>query len=148
MNGRAQLRRLVSAAEAGRRIPHDVLAWLTDGIDAFEQGAPLAAALGLRTTAELRARRDHHLRHAARLMPARWSVSQRARRMQAAAPGLEAHLLTGADHLDGWRAHLFEALAAAPLPADRQLREIVGDGLRDRQTPPGNCNQQTTEATQ
>ena len=133
MNGRAQLARLLSAVESGRRVPADVVAWLFDGLEAFEDGQELAGALGLRTTAQLRELRDGHLQAAARLMPATWSTSQRARRMRSASRGLEPHLMTGADHLDGWQAELFLALQAGPLPGDRRLRAIVGTAGPDCQ---------------
>jgi len=132
-NGRANLARLALAARRRRPLPPDVADWLAAGIERFESGEDLADALHLKTTAQLRAARDYHLVQAAALMPESWSVSQKARRLRSAAPGLEPHLSTGCDHLDGWRAELFKALQAAPLPGDRRLREIVGSSTRDCQ---------------
>lgn len=133
MNGRANLTRLAFAARKGRPLPADVAEWLAVGIERYESGEDLADALHLRTTAQLRQERDRHLIDAAALMPGRWSVAQRARRMRAAAPGLEAHLSAGCDHLEGWRAELFKALQSAPLPGDRRLRQIVGSPAPDCQ---------------
>lgn len=128
MNGRAHLSRLTRALERGRPVPPDVAQWLAEGFERFEDGADLAAALRLRTTAQLRAERDRHLRQAAELMPPHWT-SARHRALEALrAASLVSDVEDEADglqYLHAWEAEIWRAQQAAPLPGRRQLRRLL-----------------------
>lgn len=130
MNGRAQLRRLSRALEHGRPVPNDVAQWLARGFEQFEDGVDLAAALRLKTTAELRAARDHHLREAARLMPSTWKATRRA--LEARRAGrLVADIESpddGLQYLREWEREIWQAQNSAPLPGRRQLRRLLAIG--------------------
>jgi len=127
MKGRAHLRRLTRALERGRPIPADVAQWLAEGFEQFEQGTDLAAALRLKTTAELKATRNHHLHEAAKAMPATWKNRRRALEALRAAC-LVADVESESDGLQflrEWERQIWHAQQAAPLPGRRQLRRLL-----------------------
>ena len=127
MKARANLQRLTRALERGRPIPPEVAQWLTEGFEAFEQGTDLAAALRLRTTAQLKATRNQHLHEAAKAMPTTWKNRRRALEALRAAR-LVADVETeddGLQYLRKWEVSIWRAQQAAPLPGRRQLRRLL-----------------------
>lgn len=127
MKGRANLQRLTRALERGRPIPPEVAQWLAEGFERFEDGADLAAALRLKTTAQLRAARDRHLQEAAKKMPTTWKNRRRALEALRAAR-LVADVESeddGLQYLRAWEVEVWHAQQAAPLPGRRQLRRLL-----------------------
>lgn len=127
MNARANLQRLTRALERGRPIPADVAQWLAQGFERYEDGEDLAAALRLKTTAQLRAARDHHLHEAAKKMPTTWKNRRRALEALRAAR-LVADVESESDglqYLREWEREIWHAQQAAPLPGRRQLRRLL-----------------------
>ncbi len=137
MNGQRQLQRLARAIERNQQIPPDVRRWFVDGVRRWSAGrVELAAALDVTASVNHKAIRNLYLREVWKRMPERWSDSERFRRLERAAQQLERYPdardvdWTGAPP---WHEFLLLAIQSAPLPKEKQLRNILSNSQEDFQ---------------
>ena len=148
-NGWPVIRRAQFALERRQPLPPDVAQYLVHAFQDISDGTPPAKALGLSISKRARMRRDEHIRHAAALMPARWSIYQKADQMLLSAPALEPFTQTTAElpELNNrpWKSELLAAIKTAPLPRLRQLQDVIAASTSSAKKPADNETMQDQE---